>query len=270
MSSIQIAISIYRQDEQHLKQCIRSALSQTHTDLRITVRTDGPDSCTASALRWLRKQVSKNKKLHLVEGIKRIGIYGSYNSLFRQSSSRYLLQLDADDYLDPYALEILHEKINECPDAALSFGDCIEVDTCRRPIRLRGNPSLLMSNNLLNHFYCYHPRLIRRRCFERVGGYSSKYNLASDYDLCLRLDEIGSFLHVPLPLYYHRVHAKSATANGFHHLNRESLIAVQSALVRRGLHGKMSASLDTGSGAITLTHLAEMCRPFYIVPEESV
>lgn len=269
MPTVQIAVSIYGQDNAHIKQCIRSALSQTLSDVVITVRTDGTRACSESSLRWLRKKSSEFSSLTLIEGVKRIGIYGSYNSMFRQSSSDYLLQLDADDYLDAFAVQILFDALDKEPSAVMSFGDCLEVSPIGRPLRIRNHRDPSFDVNLLNQFYCYHPRLIRRKHYQAVGGYSDRYSLASDYDLCLRLDELGSLVHVPLPLYFHRIHNQSASMRRFDELNQESLMAVRSAISRRGLQERLQASLDANSGAITLTKVNNTSKPFYIVPEEA-
>ena len=254
MAAVQIAISVYRQHEDYLRQCIKSALGQTFPDLAIAVRTDGPSACSDSALKWIRRKVLKDPRLTLVEGVKRIGIYGSYNSLFRQSSTPYLLQLDADDYLDAFAVEMLMSELDSNSAAVMSFGDCLEVAPNGRPLRIRNNSARACSMNLLNHFFCFHPRLVRRSSYNLVGGYSEDYRLASDYDLCLKLDEIGDIRYVHVPLGFHRVHPHSASMLGYEELNLESVRAVKSALVRRGLDDTLEVHHDPSTGEITLSH----------------
>ena len=267
---VQIAISVYRQRTHFIKKCVLSALRQSLASKTIHLRTDGHHACSAQALKWIRRVTKQNSEMFLVEGIRRIGIYNSYNAIFHQSESKYILQLDADDFIHEHALDVLVEQLEGCPDAVMAFGECVEVDSIGRPIRMRNGPLHNQRKELLTDFYCFHPRLIRRTAFESVGGFSPGFDLAGDYDLCLRLNEIGAFCHVNLPLYFHRDHVKSASRTHSYRLNEESLLAVTNAIERRSLSGQIEATSDLMTGSITIRDKsAPPPGLFYIVPSEA-
>src|SRR2546423_9871280 len=62
---------------------------------------------------------------------------------------------------------------------------------------------------LLVDFMTFQFRLVRRSCFDAVGGYDESFVSAEDYDLCLKLSEITQFAHIQRPLYLYRVHRQS-------------------------------------------------------------
>jgi hypothetical protein len=54
--------------------------------------------------------------------------------------------------------------------------------------------------------------IMRREAFEAAGGYRKGLNVAEDYDLWLRLAEVGEIANLPERLIRYRIHGDSATA----------------------------------------------------------
>ena len=77
--------------------------------------------------------------------------------------------------------------------------------------------------------------MISRYKYNLVGGYSDEFKYVGDYDLCLRLSESGEVRYLNKPLYFYRLHEKSASQSFKNDLYEESLIAARRALIRRGM-----------------------------------
>jgi len=100
------------------------------------------------------------------------------------------------------------------------------------------NIDLLRSYNYITHFF-----LVKRTIVNEVGGFSSKYDGAQDYDLILRCTEKARKVrHVHRVLYQWRMHANSTAANPESKLycHEAGKRAIEDHLERLGIKGEVS------------------------------
>lgn len=88
---------------------------------------------------------------------------------------------------------------------------------------------------LLVDFMTFHFRLIRRSAFDQAGGVDPSFEVAPDYDLCLRLSEVTQVKHLQRPLYLYRHHPESISHQQQLKQIHFAQIAIARALERRGL-----------------------------------
>ena len=268
---VQIIISTYKQNPEHLRECVLSAISQSHKGCLVTLRADGEGSCDNGTLVWLRELSRNMANFRFEDSLSHLGIYESYNKLIKKTRLPFVLQLDADDKLDPFAVEILRDSLLQKPNATFAFANCIDMAADCKPLRERRPPDCFTNPlALLVEFYSYHPRLIRRDALMRAGYYDTSFKLVSDYDLCLKLNEIGTIEYIDLPLYFYRVHEQSASQQNLNAVYDESLLAAQNALKRRKLEIEYEITADS-NGCLTLIHRLHAHRGkdiFYIAPSE--
>ena len=151
-------------------------------------------------------------RVFLHESNKALGTYASYKLLFESSDSQYLCQVDADDYLPPNALSLCLRSFKHNPYLSFLYTQCINIDECGTPLGLDQHALEPYSKDrLLISFISFHLRLISRYKYDLVGGYDETFKYAGDYDLCLRLSEVGDVMHISRPLYFYRVHTNSAS-----------------------------------------------------------
>lgn len=237
MTLVQVGISIYGQDLFQVQSCIESCLTQENS--LITCRTDGPDACDDGVLRYLKSVSDREDMVRLIIGSKRLGSYGSLNSIFETSESPFLCQLDADDMLAPGALRLCIEQLEANLCASFLYTDCLEVDEQGSPIQIGGRSQHEYTEiNSLIQFIPFHLRMIRRRCFNQIGGYDASLRYTGDYDISLKLTEVGSVIYLNRPLYSYRIHSRNTSFANFQKLNSEVFSICNEALVRRGLTGK--------------------------------
>ena len=173
---VQIIVSAYKQKPEHIRDCVLSAISQSHQGCLVTLRADGEESCDAETREWLKELSQNMPGFRFEEGSSRLGIYGSYNTLIRKTRLPFVLQLDADDKLDPFAVEILREALLLRPQAVFAFGNCIDMSVDCKPLRERRPPKGFTNPlTLLVEFFSYHPRLIRRSALSSAGYYDSGF-----------------------------------------------------------------------------------------------
>jgi GT2 family glycosyltransferase len=250
---VHIGISIYKQKEEHVLSCVMSALNQTHENTIISIRFDGVDAAKPELVHKLQLLSLNEHRLIIDIGQENLGTFGSYRRIFEASTSQYICQLDADDLLDKKAIELSLLVLEGEPNVAMVYSDCTQIDEDGSMLGLRKENQLeLTPTSLLVSFISYHLRVIRKSFYLKAGEYDPFYRYAGDYDLSLKLQEIGLLAYIPRPLYIYRVHNQSSSQMNKFLTNSEALIASQNALMRRGLSNSCEISLDSMTGSLSL------------------
>ena len=134
------------------------------------------------------------------------------NYLFAQldPSCEYMGWLGDDDLLLPHSIQTSVKALDQNSDAVMAYGGCDYIDPSGKVIGT--NSSSEFAATLLH----FGPQLIpqpgslwRREDFEKIGGLSSDFNLAFDFDLFLRLSKQGKLLYVDKTLAQFRWHPDS-------------------------------------------------------------
>lgn len=203
----------------------------------ITVRTDGDDAlCESDTRLWLEELPYLFDNIRVVFGSSRIGTFASYKEIFSESISYSICQLDADDYIAPYALHIAHCNLLKQNKASFVYTQCLDIDHNGTPIGIGSRQrKLLDKEDLLRYFITFHLRLVKDRAYRQVEGYDPSFFLAGDYDLSLKLCEVGDALFIKRPLYMYRIHSGNTSLNKADKLTDESIRAIRSAFTRRGM-----------------------------------
>ena len=99
-----------------LPDAIKSVLAQTYRDLEVLVMDDGSTDDTgevASTYPMVRLLQQRNQ-----------GVATARNAALRESTGGYLVFLDADDRLLPYALDVGIDALAARPSCAFAAGHC--------------------------------------------------------------------------------------------------------------------------------------------------
>lgn len=237
MATCQIGISIFNQSPEWIVQSVSSALSQEgNIDIFCTVRIDGPEGCDVQTLSWLNDICKVDDRLILIFGKNRIGTFASYKVIFGRLHTTYLCQLDADDWLEKDAISESVKVLKDSPSAPFVYTGYQEVNTQGKFIssgkRCKNSFSMLSE---LVEFSTFHLRVIQRWAYLRCGGYIPCFKYAGDYDLSLRLAELGQPEKVSKMLYNYRIHGLNTSISQRQLLLEEAFTISKSALSRRNL-----------------------------------
>jgi glycosyltransferase involved in cell wall biosynthesis len=102
----------------------------------------------------------------------------------------YIARLDCDDICHPLRFKIQKDFMEKNPDYGLIGSWCDAIDKTGNKLFEMKFPTDYISIRNKMHLSCMfiHPSLfIRVEAFKSVGGYSTKYKAAEDYDLCFRI-----------------------------------------------------------------------------------
>ncbi len=176
-------------------QTVASVQAQTWSQVEIVVVDDG--STDLATITTLDSLVG----IQLVRQ-KNAGLPAARNAGFAAASGDFFLPLDADDWLEPDAIEKLLSGLNSDLGAAFAYSH----------LQLEGEASGVLAKSynffeqlFLNQMpYCL---LLPRRVVEAVGGYDETMRKGyEDWEFNIRLGVQGYFGHVvPHPLLHYRV-----------------------------------------------------------------
>lgn len=189
-----------------LTQAIESVLSQELQEYELIIVDDGStdDSLEIMARYEALPQIQIVRQ-------KNQGLTVSNNIAMKLSRGKYLMRLDADDYLDPRALEIMVATMEKDEDVALVFPDYYEVDENGELLAQVRRHNFDTDVTLLDqpaHGAC---TMIRKSVLLKVGGYDESFSRQDGYDLWLTLAHEHKVRNVNLPLFFYRQHASSLT-----------------------------------------------------------
>ena len=179
---------------------VHSVAAQTWQHLRIVIVDDGSPDDTEAVARALIAELPGRRIDYLKQPNQ--GLAAARNAGIRSTSSPFVLPLDADDRLEPRAVERLLQALEAGADVATplgrTFGDedrpLVTLPVTRR--RLRAGNCLIYSS------------MFRRELFDRVGGYALNLRAGyEDWDFWLSALECNAaFAHVPEDLFRYRRH----------------------------------------------------------------
>ena len=110
---ISVIVPIYR-IEDYLPQCIDSLLNQSFEDFEIILVNDGsPDGCSKICDDYARRD-ARIKVVHKENG----GLLSARKEGLRNAQGKYIANVDGDDWVDEYYLDILY-KLAEANDSDL-------------------------------------------------------------------------------------------------------------------------------------------------------
>jgi glycosyltransferase involved in cell wall biosynthesis len=188
-----------------LREAVASAVAQTWPVLHIVVVDDGSPDATAAVAEALQAEFPE-RRITLVRQANQ-GLGAARNTGVRATRSPFVLPLDADDRLEPRAVErLLGALLEQGGDVATPLGRTFGQE--QRPlVTLPVTRRRLCAGNCLVYASLY-----RRELFDRVGGYVTGLRPLGyeDWDFWLAALAAGAkFVHVPEELFGYRRHGVS-------------------------------------------------------------
>ncbi len=219
-----------RDGARFLAQAIDSVRAQTLSDWELVVWDDGSTDDTPSII---ASHAQRDPRIRAFRS-EAIGRRRALVEAHASARGDTLAWIDADDWLHPEALALTHAVLTRT-GVDLVYTDHVIVDangTSRGPGRRTRIP--YSRRRLLVDFMTFHFRLFTREVFERAGGIDADREIAIDYDLCLRISEIGQIRHLAEPLYFYREHPEQMSTRRRAAQIEASAAAIRAALSRRG------------------------------------
>jgi glycosyltransferase involved in cell wall biosynthesis len=211
MNSLNSLITVYITNYNYAKfieTAINSVLSQQHVNFELFIIDDGSTDDSKSIIEKYRndERVSiifqQNKGLNVTNNI-----------ALRLSNGKYIMRLDADDYLEPDALKKLSDQLDAKPDLGLVFPDYYIVDEDGKLIEHHKRHDFKKEVTLFDqaaHGAC---TMIRVSFLKSLGGYNENYKCQDGYELWVKFISKYKVANVNIPLFNYRQHGTYLTNN---------------------------------------------------------
>ncbi|QXQ08120.1 glycosyltransferase [Sphingosinicellaceae bacterium] len=190
----------------YLGECLDALLGQTTPPRQIIIVDDGSTDDTAAVAEAYAGRVEYLKQPNG-------GKATALNLGLEHAVGADIWIFDDDDYADPDALRLLHEALHSDPDAGYAFGRYDNFsDEPGQPRRFMPvepahfeAPDLFCA--LLERCFVFQPALlVRRRCYDAVGGFDTGFVRAQDYEMLTRLALNAAGIEVPSVVFHQRQH----------------------------------------------------------------
>ena len=145
------------------------------------------------------------------------GIYEGMNKGAALAKGKWILFLQADDWLPVGTLDAYQEAILRTPEVDVICGSAEAVKRAEgrwKPVWrvTKGDLKKLSPENIALGEPMINARLFKKRAFEKLGGFSLEYSLASDRDFLLKASAARMNQHeVDAMTYRYRWHSGSST-----------------------------------------------------------
>lgn len=230
-----LAVTVYlacHNYEEYVEQSIESVLAQTYKNFELIIIDDG----STDNSRYIINQYVEHPNVRIIFQENK-GLIATNNIAIRAANGKYVMRLDADDYLDERALLVLVNTIEESEDLALVFPDYYYVNKSGNVTGQERRHNFQEDVTLLDqpaHGAC---TLIRKKYLLEVGGYSSEFDCQDGWDVWLKLIENYKVGNVNLPLFYYRKHGNNLTSD------TEKLLSTRSKIYKKHAEKMNRASL---------------------------
>lgn len=199
----------------YLPEAVESILDQSLSDYEYLVVDDGSTDGSWDVLTELAR---RDRRMRLLRNPANAGFARSQNRALESACGRYVACQDQDDISEPTRLERQVAFLEAHPEVGALGTWPAFIDEGGRPLA-NGRFPLLADNESLQRqlilgFGFVGPSLLARRTtLIDLGGYNPEMSAAEDYDLLLRLAEVGQVANLPEPLYRYRQHPQSVSSS---------------------------------------------------------
>jgi peptidoglycan/xylan/chitin deacetylase (PgdA/CDA1 family) len=189
------------------------------------------DGSTDGTLAVAEAWAARDRRFRVLRLARNRGVGAARNAGLAAAQGRYVLFLDADDWIGADHLRTLADAMAASPDAVAAYGGTtpIGIDGAEAPPELPPPPGELFAHSARACPLAIHACLARRDVIDRLGGFDTGLAVGEDWDLWQRLARTGApQIRVPCCSAYYRARPGSARRS------RPSALRDCLELVRRG------------------------------------
>jgi len=215
--------------EDYIEECVDSALAQTYDNYEISIHDDGSSDNTWNIL---NSKYGNNPKI-VLNSLPNKGIGFATNSAISNGDGELILQLDSDDIIEPETLSLLVEAVQQ--GYVCAYGNFRRIHPDGTLIDDGWEVPVFNRARLMKDMIIHPPRLFRRDVWEYIGKHNEKLVNAEDFDLFLRMAEVGDMIHVRKILYSYRILETSSTRSKSDIMTVNTHDVINAALKRQSI-----------------------------------
>lgn len=204
---------------QYIADAIESVLASTYRNFELVI----VDDCSGDGTAEIARQYEKtDTRVRVFVNEKNLGDYPNRNHAASLAKGKYLKYLDADDFMYPWALQVIVEMVEKFPEAGLGLG-ALPDDRAPFPILVKPREFYIEGLQKYHHFdRAPGSMLIKRDVFNKIGGFSGR-RMVGDYEFLFKIGRYYSVVKLPLDTYWNRLHSGQESKTDYARKNYKKL-----------------------------------------------
>lgn len=199
-----------RNGARYLTEAVDSILRQSMSDLELLIIDDGSTDDTPALLRKLASSDSRVSIYHQAGD----GLVAALNRGIAEARAPLIARMDCDDVAAIDRLERQLSAFESRPRLVAVGGQATQIDEAGGKLGCLRYPvgaQAIRRQLTLSSPFCHPAVTFRKAAVLAVGGYRKAYRHAEDYDLWLRLFEVGELDNLNVVVLDYRRHQNSTT-----------------------------------------------------------
>lgn len=190
-----------------LDRALKSLSDQLYKNWELFIVDEASEDDTQIIARYFQTQAKQH--VEIIRNNVPIGLQKVANYVLSLASGRYIMRLDADDWLEESALLLMVAKLESDSMLGLVYGNYYyaneegEVIGFERRRKLGEEDN---SNHLPPHGAC---TMVRTKLIKAAGGYSEDINAQDGWELWFKLLQNSRPANLEAPIFYYRQHGNS-------------------------------------------------------------
>ncbi|NAS10975.1 glycosyltransferase family 2 protein [Poritiphilus flavus] len=212
--------------ERYIEQAIQSVLNQSFQDFELLIIDDGSTDDSKTII----ESYSDHPKIQVIYQ-KNKGLNITNNIALKLSKGKYIMRLDADDYLDTEALKKMVDYLEADPELGMVFPDYYIVDSGNNIVSEIKRHDFKKEVTIYDqpaHGAC---TMIRVKAMKAVGGYDESYTCQDGYELWIKFISKFKVASINETLFSYRRHNNNLTNNELRIL--DTRLKIKDAFVQR-------------------------------------
>ena len=230
--AISVVLPVYNA-EAYVREAVESVLAQSFTDFELILINDGSTDGSGAILCDL---AARDTRIVLMER-PNDGLVSALNEGIERARADLIARMDADDVTMPERFALQHARMVEEPELAVLGSFMRVMDKAGKIIRLDKYPLTpkAIARCLERGCPVSHPTVMMRRdAVLKAGGYHRAFPHAEDYELWLRMSDLGyAIANLPQPLLNRRWHGANVTTLHWKKNGRSVILARLAHRVRK-------------------------------------
>lgn len=203
--------------ERTIEAAVRSVLAQTLSVAECIVVDDGSSDGTAAAV-----EAIDDRRLRLIRLASNAGISAARNAGIRAATTEWIAFQDSDDEWLPGKLDAQLRKLNAEPSAVACYCGMLILDPSAGqlgrsgvayypPVEQARVSGDLSSEILFRSLMSTQTIVARKSVLDALGGFDEQLKSLVDWDLAIRMAQVGPIMFVDEPAVIQRFSANSVT-----------------------------------------------------------
>lgn len=195
-----------RNNERYVRSACESILQQTLDDLELVVLDNGSTDRSGAVVGAL---AGADKRVRLVPREER-ALIQSRNELLEMARAPIVAWMDSDDLARPERLELQLAMFDASPDLVCVGGATLVIDPDGAPIDFEIYPedhdAIVTAQRRLGGAMRFSAVTMRRDAAIAVGGFRHPFHMCEDFDLLVRMSEVGRMANTSKVVLEYREH----------------------------------------------------------------